>query len=146
MGGLAAGWAVYRAFSESGDRVRVDPLVPALGRLYTVLQNKYYFDELYYSVFVKGTQRLSSWLFRFDDLWVIDPIVDGVGKLGRQLSEWGRWVDAHIVDACVNGVATVVGAIGSAVRTIQTGRVQNYLLVGLVAISMLLGIFLLMPK
>jgi NADH-quinone oxidoreductase subunit L len=146
LGGLAAGWAVYRNFSASGDRARIDPLVPALGRLHTVLQNKYYFDEFYYSVVVKGAQRLSSWLYRFDDLWVIDPIVDGVGKLGRRISEWGRWTDAHIVDAFVNGVAAVVGAVGSALRVIQTGRVQNYLLVGLVAISMLLGVFLLMPK
>jgi len=146
LGGLAAGWAVYRSFSQSANRARTDPLVPVLGRLYTLLQNKYYFDEVYYSVFVKGTQRLSGWLYRFDDLWIIDPIVDGVGKLGRQVSEFGRWIDTHIVDALVNGVAAVVGAAGGAVRVIQTGRVQNYLLVGLVAISMLLGVFLLMPK
>ena len=57
-----------------------------------------------------------------------------------------RQIDTHIVDALVNGVAAVVGAAGGAVRVIQTGRVQNYLLVGLVAISMLLGVFLLMPK
>ena len=59
--------------------------------------------------------------------------MDGVGKLGRQLSEVGRWIDANIVDALVNGVAAVIGAAGGAVRVIQTGRVQNYLLVGLVA-------------
>ncbi len=146
LGGLAAGWAVYRSFSRGANRARVDPLVPMLGRLYAVVQNKYYFDEFYYSVFVKSAQRLAGWLYRFDDLWIIDPIVDGVGKLGRQVSEVGRWIDSHIVDAFVDGVAGVVGAAGGAVRVIQTGRVQNYLLVGLVAISMLLGVFLLMPK
>ena len=54
LGGLAAGWAVYRGFSQSGDRDRVDPMVPVLGRLYTLLQNKYYFDEIYYSRLCQG--------------------------------------------------------------------------------------------
>jgi NADH-quinone oxidoreductase subunit L len=142
LGGLALGWAVYRGYTLA----RPDPLAPVLGRLYVWMQNKYYFDELYDRVFVKGTKRLSGWLFRFDDLWVIDPIVDGVGRLGRQLSERGRWIDIHIVDAAVNGVAAVTDAVGGAVRVIQTGKVQNYLLVGLITISVLLGAFLLMPK
>ena len=111
-----------------------------------MLQNKYYFDELYHRVFVKGTQRLANWLFRFDDLWVIDPIVDGVGKFGRWLSEIGRWFDYRIVDAAVNGIGAVTGWLGSAVRVIQTGKAQNYLLVGLVTVSVLLGAFLLLPK
>ena len=95
LAGRRARWAGRRLgrLSQLQPRAETRPgpirLVPALGRLYTVLQNKYYFDEFYYSVFVKGTQRLSSWLFRFDDLWVIDPIVDGVGKLGRRFRSGG---------------------------------------------------------
>ena len=92
-------------------------------------KNKYYFDELYGKVFVKGTQRLANWLYRFDDLWVIDPIVDGVGKVGRRLSEIGQWFDTHVVDAAVNGIGAITGWFGSAVRVIQTGKAQNYLLV-----------------
>ncbi|MCX6028347.1 MAG: hypothetical protein NT169_03465 [Chloroflexi bacterium] len=112
----------------------------------TILRNKYYFDELYDAIFIKNAVRLSNWLFRFDDLWVIDPIVDGVGKLGRRLSEIGRWVDTNIVDAAVNGVGAVTNWFGGAVRVIQTGKAQNYLLVGLVSVSVLVGAFLLLPK
>jgi NADH-quinone oxidoreductase subunit L len=155
LGGLLVGWLVYRKTRltdvKQGDYVAspaqfVDPLEKPLGPVYKVLGNKYYFDELYGKVFVKGTQRLANWLFRFDDLWVIDPIVDGVGKLGRKLSEIGQWFDTHIVDAAVDGIGAVTGWFGSTVRVIQTGKAQNYLLVGLVTVSVLLGAFLLLPK
>jgi len=108
--------------------------------------NKYYFDELYYAVFIKGSQRLANWLYRFDDLWVIDPIVDGVGKLGRRLSEIGHWVDVNIVDRAVNGVGQVADTLGIALRSLQTGKAQNYLFTVLVMLSLALGVFLLLPK
>jgi NADH-quinone oxidoreductase subunit L len=160
LGGLFLGWLVYRRYGHvgtglapapEGDRTEsplhiLDPLAKPLGRIYPVLQNKYYFDELYGKVFVKGVQRLANWLFRFDDLWVIDPVVDGVGKLWRRISELGQIFDVRIVDGIVNGVGTITAAVGDAVRVIQTGKVQNYLLVGLVAVSVVLGAFLVLPK
>ena len=151
LGGLLSGWLVYRRYGrDSGHAAEtdhpIDPIAPLLGKLYPVLQNKYYFDEIYQAVFVRNVQRLANWLFKFDDVWVIDPIVDGVGKFGRRLSEAGRWFDTNVVDRAVNGLASVIGWCGGAVRSIQTGKAQNYLLVGLVAISVFLGVFVLMPK
>jgi NADH-quinone oxidoreductase subunit L len=157
VGGLLLGWLVYRKYAAgqtapvgaTGERSplqRPDPLQRPLGRVWTLLQHKYYFDELYDRVFVRGALRLSRWLFHVDDLWVIDPFVDWVGRLWRRISEISRWADTHIVDALVDGVGGVTQWSGNAVRTIQTGRVQNYLLIALVTISVLLGMFLLMPK
>jgi len=151
LGGLLLGWLAYRGVAQIGQRgddalQLCDPLARPLGRVYTVLQNKYYFDEFYGKVFVKGVQRLANWLFRFDHVWVIDPIVDGVGKLWRRISDWGQTFDERVVDGIVNGVGAVTSAVGGAARVIQTGRVQNYLLVGLVAVSVMLGVFLVLPK
>jgi len=152
LGGLLLGWLVYRGYAGKGAPAEgspleiPDPMARPLGRAYTVLQRKYYFDELYHAVFVKGALRLSNWLFRVDDLWVIDPIVDGVGRLGRWFSEISRRFDTAIVDGAVNGIAAITNWMGGIVRGIQTGRVQNYLLVGLVTVSVLLGAFLLLPK
>jgi NADH-quinone oxidoreductase subunit L len=155
LGGLLLGWLVYRGISAIGMKADdpawsplqiVDPLAKRLGRIYRVLQNKYYFDELYTKVFVKGTQRLSNWLYRFDNLWVIDPTVNAVGKLTRRISEIGQVFDVRVVDGIVNGIGTVTTAVGGAMRVIQTGRVQNYLLVMLVTVSVLLAAFLLLPK
>jgi NADH-quinone oxidoreductase subunit L len=152
VGGLLVGWLVYRKYAAVGTVAetppmhRADPLQRSLGRVWTLLQHKYYFDELYDKVFVRGALRLSRWLFHFDDLWIIDPFVEWVGRLWRRLSEASRWADARIVDAIVDGVGSVTQWSGDAVRTIQTGRVQNYLLIALVTISVLLGAFLLLPK
>lgn len=146
LGGLALGWFVYRGYAARAQSETPDPLARPLGGLYRVLQNKYYFDELYYKVFVKGTQRLSNWLFKFDDAWVIDPIVDGVGRFGRWLSEAGHWFDVHVVDAIVNLIGQVTGALGSALRILQTGKAQNYLFTILVVLSLVLGAVLLLPK
>ena len=48
--------------------------------------------------------------------------------------------DAHLL------VLEDPALIDEAVRVIQTGKAQNYLLVGLVSVSVLLGAFLLLPK
>ncbi len=152
LGGLFLGWLVYRRYAARGVRpgesalARPDPMARPLGPLYPVLQNKYYFDELYHAVFIKGAQRLASVLFKFDSNIIDDTIVDGVGWVGRKLSEIGHWFDAHVVDGAVNGAGTVADWFGAALRTIQTGKAQNYLLVGLVAVSALLGAFLLLPR
>ncbi len=140
LGGLGLGWLVYRGYRG------VDPVERALGGLYRFIQNKYYFDEIYALLFVRPVQRLSAWLFRFDDQWVLDPIVDGMGKLWRQISELGRWVDTNIVDGAVNGLAAVTGSVGTAARTLQSGRAQSYMMVALVALSLLLAAFLVIPR
>jgi NADH-quinone oxidoreductase subunit L len=146
LGGLLIGYLVYRKYAARGESEAPDPMARPLGPVYRVLQNKYGFDELYYRVFVKGSQRLANWLFKFDDLWVIDPIVDKVGWLGRRLSEIGHWFDVNIVDRTVNLVGEVAAALGSALRTIQTGKAQNYLFTVLLVLSVALGVFLLLPK
>lgn len=156
LGGLFLGWTVYRGYAARGTRpgeeplaVR-DPLAGPLGRLYPILQNKYYFDELYHRVFIRGTQRLANALFKFDSNVVDDTIVDGVGLVGRWLAQLSHRFDFRFVDGAVNGIGAVAGWLGGALRVIQTGKAQNYLLVGLVAISLaislLLGAFMLWPK
>ncbi len=151
LGGLFVGWLVYRNYSEdtayAADPMRQpDPMQRTLGPIYTILQNKYYFDEFYDRILVRPIKRLANWLYHFDDVLVIDPIVDGVGKVSKRFSDVSALFDTHIIDATVNGVGVVTDRVGAAVRTLQTGRVQNYLLVALVTVSVLLGAFFLLPK
>ncbi|HEX9115680.1 MAG TPA: proton-conducting transporter membrane subunit, partial [Anaerolineae bacterium] len=143
LGGLTLGYLVYRSF-RSVDQP--DPLAAPLGPLYPVLQNKYYFDELYDKVFIKPTQKLANWMYQFDHSWVIDPLVNAMGALWCAISEAGRWVDTNIVDGIVNGAGTVAASAGEAVRVIQTGKAQNYLLVGLISVSVLLAAFVLFVR
>jgi NADH-quinone oxidoreductase subunit L len=85
--------------------------------LYTLLLNRYYVDELY--------------------MWLIDKVAIGVAA---GLSTFDRMG----LDGLVNGVANSWRVFGSGLRTMQTGRVQNYGLVlfagvALIAFGLLLG-------
>ena len=140
--GLVLGWLVYgRNPLRHGQP---DPLTK-LGPVYTLLRNKYYIDEFYSKVIVRPAIALATLLFRFDNSWVVDPFVNLVGKVGVWLSDLGRIFDLNIVDGIVNGVAAVTGWFGKILRLTQTGKAQNYLLVAILTVLMLLGLYLYLP-
>ncbi len=96
-------------------------------RLYTVLWNKYYFDEIYDKLFVKPLiGPITGFIGRFD-LSVIDGIVNGMGAIWKWISDISGHIDYHGVDGLVNGIASVT-IYSAKLRRIQTGLIQNYLL------------------
>ncbi len=133
LGGLFLGWAVYRNIPEGAE----DPLAKFLGPVYTLLKNKYYIDELYNFLFV----RPSYWLSRtFAYLWMDRKIIDGfIHLIGRISVSIGGFFRNYIDVPIVNGFGDFVGEgtkrIGQALRVIQTGRVQQYMIAGLVTIA-----------
>jgi NADH-quinone oxidoreductase subunit L len=77
---------------------------------------------------VNPTYRLSEFLFKFD-LWVIDGIVNGAGRLTLFLSWIHERFDTFVVDGAVNGTGHVSMFFGRNIRRIQTGQLQTYALV-----------------
>jgi NADH-quinone oxidoreductase subunit L len=168
VGGLFLGWLIYGR--KPLAKGQPDPLVKALGPVHTVLKNKYYFDELYQATVVRGSIGLANLFFKFDNKWVLDPIVNGVGRLGTALADglfrfvdmpiidgtvnligkagaalsaaWD-WIDLHIVDGFVNLTGRLTEMLGRVLRTIQTGRVQQYALIAATAVVVLLAVYLL---
>jgi NADH-quinone oxidoreductase subunit L len=96
--------------------------------LYNLVYNKYYIDEIYDFLFIKPTVRLSRLAFKFD-LGMIDGTVDNVARTVVILSKIASWIDRYIVDGAVNMTAKVVGLFSLALRRIQTGYIQTYLLI-----------------
>jgi NADH:ubiquinone oxidoreductase subunit 5 (subunit L)/multisubunit Na+/H+ antiporter MnhA subunit len=96
--------------------------------LYTLLFNKYYFDELYMATIINPVYSLMEKMFRFDQI-VIDGAVNGAGKL----TLWWSWAkerfDTYIVDGAVNGAGYLSMATGKLLRKTQTGQLQTYALV-----------------
>lgn len=78
-------------------------------RLYRLLWNKYYVDELYDAVIVRPTVNLSERL-----LW--------------------KWFDVGIIDGFVNGSAALTAKLGEWIRRMQTGVAQAYATVFLAGI------------
>jgi NADH-quinone oxidoreductase subunit L len=142
LGGLAAGWWVYRGYRQGA----ADPAETALGPLFTVLRDKYYFDEIYHTLFV----RPAIWVSEvFTSLIVDRGIIDGtLHAIGRGALRLGRafrdYFDAPIVNGSGDLVGESVKRFGRSFRVIQTGQVQQYLLV-LMAVVIVLGAVLLLP-
>ncbi|RME84220.1 MAG: NADH-quinone oxidoreductase subunit L [Caldilineae bacterium] len=137
LGGIAVAWYVYgREPLKAGEP---DPLVVWLGPVHKVLQNKYYIDELYHLIFVRPALWLASFFARFDR-GIIDGIVNAVGRFGRWVSRFLRGIiDEMVIDAAVNGTGLVATATGSVLRLIQTGQIQQYLLVVVLTVLILLA-------
>ena len=137
--GLLGGWAVYRNY-RAGE---TEPFQRWLGPIFTLLRNKYYVDELYQLLIIRPVVWLADQVFNFDNRWVVDPLVNLVGAVGRLASDITRMFDEVAVDSSmVEGTAKAFNAFGGWLRQTQTGRAQNYLLVVAVTVLMLLGLYL----
>jgi NADH-quinone oxidoreductase subunit L len=94
---------------------------------YSFLANRYYLDHLWTGGVVgsiKGPIARAAYWFNQK---VLDGIVNGVGNGARRAGEFTyRRIDQGIVDGAVNGAGFGAGGAGGWLRTIQTGRVQQY--------------------
>jgi NADH-quinone oxidoreductase subunit L len=132
LGGLAVGYLIYGKGLAAGQ---IDPVQRVLGPLWTLFHNKYWVDELYNNTVVALSHGISKFLYWVDDLWIIDPIVDGIGKLGIWLGRFSAAFDRFVVDGIVNTAGWLSGRTGSLLRNTQDGHVQVYLLVLVVSVT-----------
>ena len=130
LGGLALGWWVYRDVPAGAP----DPLEKPLGPIYKLLKNKYYFDEIYDFIFVRPAIWLSQ---TFTYLWLDQKLIDGVLHfISRIAFSLGGIFRNYIDKPLVNGFGDFVGEsvkrIGRSGRFIQTGRIQQYMIMALI--------------
>ncbi|MCL4258749.1 MAG: NADH-quinone oxidoreductase subunit L [Anaerolineales bacterium] len=135
LGGLGLGYLVYR---KAGAE---DPLRKPLGPLYTLLENKYYFDELYTKVFIRPAgviaEKFSYW---FLDRKVIDGVLHWIAQNSINLGLVFRdRFEGPVISGVADWAANSTAAIGRVLRKVQTGAVQQYLL--LVALVAFGGLF-----
>jgi NADH-quinone oxidoreductase subunit L len=112
--GIGIGIWIFGAFRASGRR-EVAERVPAMNGatrfLYRASFNKWWFDDLNHLLFM---------------------------VIGGRVAAAAWWFDRRIVDGAVNGVGRVTVSSGTALRRVQTGRVQNYALgiaIGLIVMA-----------
>jgi NADH-quinone oxidoreductase subunit L len=126
LGGLVLGWQVYKNMKAG----QVDPVKKTLGPVFTLLQNKYYIDEIYSAVFIKPAVWVAE---QFTAVWmdkqVIDGIIHAVGKVTPMFgsilrNSFDKPVISNGGDAFGNGINT----FGKTLRKVQTGRVQQYMI------------------
>lgn len=133
LGGIYVGYLVYgRKPLEAGE---IDPVRNALGPIWWLWHRKYFVDEFYQGTVIAFSLWLSKVLYWIDDFWVIDPIVNTIGKIGVWLSTVSAEFDRLVVDGVVNLVGWVTSRTGAVLRNTQDGQVQVYLLVAAVTVT-----------
>ena len=107
LAGILTAWYLYTIRTDIPGKIKA-----ACGPIYTVLDKKYYIDELYSWLFAGGARAVSTGLWKFGDMKIIDGLI-------------------------VNGSAKLVAWIATLVRRFQTGYIYHYaftMIVGIFAI------------
>jgi NADH-quinone oxidoreductase subunit L len=139
--GILAGRQLYKVRPEIAEG-----LASTFGRAHRLLTNKYYVDELYDALFVRGVALGGGYALHALDRYVVDGGdgevrpglgVNGIAWVTRDLvANLSDLWDRHVVDRLVNLTAALLDGTSYVFRAVQDGLVQHY------ALSMLIGIFL----
>jgi NADH-quinone oxidoreductase subunit L len=114
---------------------------PSGGPLYKVLLNKWYVDEIYDFLFIRGLSLGGGGLMASFDQKVVDGGVNGAGWMTRMLSRATMLWDTYIVDGLVNLTAFLVKAFSFPMRFVQTGFTQSYALMFVLGLAAIFGFF-----
>jgi NADH-quinone oxidoreductase subunit L len=129
LGGLGLGWLVYTDVPSAEE----DPFKKLARPVYTLLENKYYFDETYDYLFVRPAKWFSETVvYKFMDGTIIDGVLHLVSRITYWLGNVFR--DRFDIPVVNTFIGDTLGAalpqwIGKQLRKIQTGVVQQYMLI-----------------
>jgi NADH-quinone oxidoreductase subunit L len=138
LAAIYVSWLIYgRKPLETGE---TDPLKRRLGAAFTVLENKWYIDELYHAIIVTPFVKLSQFFadvidWRFWHDWFHEKVIAGTYNFVSNIA-LDKYADQRGIDAAANGLATFTQWSAVVLRKIQNGFVRSY------ALSVLLGVVL----
>jgi NADH-quinone oxidoreductase subunit L len=108
--------------------------------VHSILKNKYYFDELYQVVFVNPSQWFAKNVaYEFIDLGLIDGFLHLLARLSTWIGELFKSLNLWLIDGVGDGIPELIARFGIWFRRLQTGRVQQYMLL-LALAALLIGI------
>ena len=136
VGGILLSRWIYLLHPERAERLR-----EKAGALYKILLNKWYLDEIYDAVFVRGLALGGGRLLARTDREVVDGGVNGAGWLTKATSAVSIWLDAYVVDGVVRLTAFATRIASIPVRLAQSGSVQSYALAIVIGMIILFGIY-----
>jgi proton-translocating NADH-quinone oxidoreductase chain L len=122
-------------------RLSADRTAQRYRGLHNFLVHKWYFDELYWAVFVRPCLAFAR-LCRQLDQAIVDGLVNAAGAFTTLISRLGGVFDKIAVDELVNFTGQAVYATGNWSRGLQTGKLRNYLMFLAVAlVGLFAGVF-----
>ncbi|MEF8889674.1 MAG: hypothetical protein V5A14_06500, partial [Desulfohalobiaceae bacterium] len=128
-------------FSQKWDPRKIYDRSSLLRGIHTFLWQRWYINSFYEWFFVRGTQRLASFVAdRIEE--IVDPALNrGVPAVVLGLSRFSDWFDRRGIDGVLDGTAYRVMDTGRVLAGIQTGRLQEYLALATVIILVVFASF-----
>ena len=111
MAGLATAWYIYMKKPSIAQEIRT-----RFDFVYTILDRKYWFDEVYQFVFAGGSRGIGKLLFSIGDRFIIDGVI-------------------------INGSARSIGRFADWIRNVQTGYLYHYAIAMILGLLLLLTWF-----
>jgi NADH-quinone oxidoreductase subunit L len=134
--GILAAWGLYVKRTELPAQI-----AHRFQAFREVVWHGYYVNAFYDKVLVSGTKTLSRELDAFDRHVIDGASVRGTAWAVRVASKLaGAW-DKNVVDGAVHLTATLTEAAGQAMRYVQTGFVQMYMLAIVAGVIAFLGYY-----
>jgi len=134
---LAGAFFWWRALNAEDVRRQFAPI-------YSLLSNKWWFDELYDAIFIQPTMVVSRVIAGIDKRW-IDGFLDWLARSCVWFSRvWDMIADRTLVDGFVNLLAAWTYSLGVSLHAVQTGRIRQYVMfivIGAFAIFFLISLF-----
>ena len=109
LAGAGTAWYLYLKRPDLPEKIR-----ERFAGLYTLLDRKYYFDDLWIRGFGGGGRAAGQFLWQKGDVLVIDGVI-------------------------VNGTANTVGRLAGVLRQLQTGYLYHYAFAMIIALTLFLG-------
>ena len=132
--GILLSWSVYIKNSVSADTWS-----KRLDLYYNLSLNKYYFDENYNKYLYQPFLRLSNRVSYIDWDLYDKYFINGFGHVTKWLSiVTGRTDYDGLDQTIVDGIGRSMGKVGSSLKEIQTGRLQNYMLFALFGVIIII--------
>jgi NADH-quinone oxidoreductase subunit L len=147
MAALSLSWYVYMMRTKEMERLPIikradDPLRPTLGPIFTLLENKYWVDEIYGYIVVKPYQWLSTFLAEkvdwdfWHDFFHDKILAAGFKGVTRLLS---GPIDLGFIDGIANFLGDGFKELAAQMRKIQSGFVRNYALSIFIGVIFIIG-------
>jgi NADH-quinone oxidoreductase subunit L len=109
--------------------------------VYTLLDRKYYLDDIYLRGIVRPVQYSIARAVYWTNQRILDGVVNGFGLFARLLGRATDATDRNVVDGAVNRVAVGAGWTGGLLRYIQSGNVQRYAVLLFAGVAILAVVF-----
>jgi len=151
VGALVLAWYLYDRRTREMQRLPLgqradDPLRPALGPAFTLLENKYWIDELYGYIIIKPYQWLANFLGETFETKIWHDFIHDivlVGGFHLQTRFLSGAFDLGFIDGITNFLGDGFKELGAQLRKIETGFVRNYALAIFIGVIIVIGYILL---